>query len=159
HCDDPGVIGAPFFVMERRKGTVVRRSMPPAYAGDPAAARRMSFALVDALASLHAVDYARVGLRPLRRPEGFLERQSDGWYGRWQKAKVEEVEAMDRVHAWLGAHGPSESSASLVHNDYKLDNAMLAADDPGRLVAVFDWDMATLGDPLSDLGALLCYWS
>ena len=66
---------------------------------------------------------------------------------------------MDRVHAWLGAHGPSESSASLVHNDYKLDNAMLAADDPGRLVAVFDWDMATLGDPLSDLGALLCYWS
>jgi aminoglycoside phosphotransferase (APT) family kinase protein len=159
HCDDPGVIGAPFFVMERRHGTVVRRSMPAAFAGDPSAARRMSFALVDALADLHAVDYARLGLGALGRPEGFLERQIEGWYGRWQKAKVEDVESMDRAHAWLGAHRPRESGASLVHNDYKLDNVMLATDDPGRLVAVFDWDMTTLGDPLADLGALLCYWS
>jgi aminoglycoside phosphotransferase (APT) family kinase protein len=159
HCDDPGVIGAPFFVMERRHGTVVRRSMPAAYAGDASAARRMSVALVDALADLHAVDYVGLGLGTLGRPEGFLDRQIEGWYGRWQKAKVEDVEAMDRVHAWLGEHRPQESAASLVHNDYKLDNVMLAADDPGRLVAVFDWDMATLGDPLADLGALLCYWS
>jgi aminoglycoside phosphotransferase (APT) family kinase protein len=158
-CDDPGVIGAPFFVMERRRGIVVRRSMPSAFAALPGAARHMSLALVDALADLHAVDYAVLGLESLGKPAGFLERQIDGWYGRWQKAKVQDVAAMDDVHGWLARHRPAETAAALVHNDYKLDNVMLAEDDPGRVIAVFDWDMATLGDPLSDLGSLLCYWS
>jgi aminoglycoside phosphotransferase (APT) family kinase protein len=159
HCGDPGVIGAPFFVMERRHGLVVRRSMPAAFASDPGTARRMSLALVDALADLHAVDYAAVGLESLGKPAGFLERQIEGWYGRWQKAKVAEVPALEEVHRWLAERRPAESGAALVHNDYKLDNVMLAADDPGRVVAVFDWDMATLGDPLADMGALLAYWS
>jgi aminoglycoside phosphotransferase (APT) family kinase protein len=158
-CDDPAVIGAPFFVMERRHGVVVRRELPPEYAGMPEAPRRMSETLVNTLADLHAVDYEAVGLAGLGKPRGFVERQIEGWYKRWQAAKVEEVPAMDALYAWLRANRPPEGSPALVHNDYKLDNAMLARDDPGRIVAIFDWDMCTLGDPLSDLGALLAYWT
>jgi aminoglycoside phosphotransferase (APT) family kinase protein len=158
-CEDPGVIGAPFFVMERRRGIVVRRRMPADFATSHDAARRMSLALVDALAALHAVDYAALGLETLGKPAGFLERQIEGWFGRWERARLEDVADMAWVHAWLRERRPLAGSAALVHNDYKLDNVMLAGDDPGRLVAIFDWDMCTLGDPLSDLGSLLCYWS
>jgi aminoglycoside phosphotransferase (APT) family kinase protein len=158
-CEDASVVGAPFFVMERRRGLVVRRQMPVEYAGRTEAPRLMSEALVDALARLHAVDYAALGLSGLGRPEGFLTRQVAGWYERWQKAMVEPVPAMDEVHAWLRENGPPTSPAALVHGDYKLDNLMLAPGDPARVVAVLDWDMATLGDPLSDLGALLTYWT
>lgn len=155
-CEDASVIGAPFLVMERRHGVVVRKEMPEAFRG---AGPRISEALVDALAQLHAVDHQPLGLEGLGKPEGFLERQVEGWYGRWQKAKLEDVADMDAVHRWLGAHRPPPSAVRLLHNDYKLDNVMLAADDPGRMVAVFDWDMCTLGDPLTDVGSLLCYWS
>ncbi|MBL8118850.1 MAG: phosphotransferase family protein [Anaerolineae bacterium] len=158
-CDDEGIIGAPFFVMERREGVVVRRSLPEVYQGLPDAPRRMSEALVDALAALHAVDYEAVGLGGLGKPVGFLERQVEGWYGRWQKAQTQSLPQMEAAYRWLKANVPTESAASLVHNDYKLDNVMLAADDPGRMVAIFDWDMCTLGDPLADVGALLTYWT
>jgi aminoglycoside phosphotransferase (APT) family kinase protein len=104
-----------------------------------------------------------VGLGELGRPEGFVERQIEGWYRRWQAATTGTAMAglpeMERVYQWLRDHRPLTAGHSLVHNDYKLDNVMLAADDPGRLVAVFDWDMCTLGDPLADLGALLAYWT
>jgi aminoglycoside phosphotransferase (APT) family kinase protein len=153
------VLGSPFFVMERKRGVVVRRTLPSAYAGREDAPRLMAEALVDALADLHAVDYASLGLEGLGKPAGFLDRQIEGWRRRWEGARLEDVPDMDRVHDWLAAHRPDGGSTSLVHNDYKLDNVMLAADDPGRLVAVFDWDMCTLGDPLCDLGALLTYWS
>ena len=159
HCADPAIIGAEFFVMERRHGLVVRRALPAAYAHLADAPRRMSLALVDALAALHAVDYAALGLGDLGKPAGFVERQVAGWHQRWQAAKTADVPEMEAVYAWLAANVPASSAFALVHNDFKLDNAMLASDDPGRLVAVFDWDMATLGDPLSDLGALLAYWS
>jgi aminoglycoside phosphotransferase (APT) family kinase protein len=158
YCDDPEIIGADFFVMERRKGVVVRRTMPDAYAGRPDAPRQMSLALADALAALHAVDYAAIGLGDLGRPDGFVMRQVEGWYKRWQAAKTEEVAEMEYVYHWLQANIPQTTTFSLVHNDYKLDNVMLAADDPGRIVAIFDWDMCTLGDPLSDVGSLLTYW-
>lgn len=157
-CNDHGVLGADFFVMERRRGVVVRERMPAAYAGIDDAALRMGHALVDTLADLHAVDYAAIGLDGIGRPEGFLERQLDGWHRRWLAARVDEVPAMDAVHEWLVANLPASQRVALVHNDYKLDNVMLAAADPGKVVAVFDWDMCTLGDPLSDLGALLTYW-
>lgn len=159
YCEDPEIIGADFFVMERRHGVVVRRSLPEIYADVPDAPRQMSAALVDALADFHAVDYAELGLETLGRPHGFVERQIEGWYRRWHGAKVEDLPLMDAVYRWLGENCPSTSDATLVHNDYKLDNVMLAAEDPGRIVAVFDWDMCTLGDPLCDLGALLTYWS
>ncbi len=159
YCDDPSVLGANFFIMERREGIVVRRTIPPAYQTIPDAPRRMSLALVDTLAEFHAVDYAAIGLSELGQPDGFLARQVAGWYKRWQRAQHEPLPAMERVHEWLASNIPPAGGVSLVHNDYKLDNVMLAEDDPGRLVAIFDWDMCTLGDPLSDVGALLTYWT
>ena len=159
YCEEPSIIGADFFVMERRKGTVVRQTIPEPYRSMPDAPRRMSQALVDTLADFHAVDYGTLGLETLGRPVGFVERQIEGWYKRWHNAKSEELPLMDQLYKWLKANQPEESQATLVHNDYKLDNVMLDSDDPGKLVAVFDWDMCTLGDPLCDLGALLCYWS
>ena len=157
-CGDPAVIGADFFVMDRRHGRVVRQTMPDAYTGIPDAAARMSDALVDTLADLHRVDPVAAGLADIGRIDGFLERQVEGWTRRWQAAKVFEIDSMNAVHAWLVARRPVTQSTALVHNDYKLDNAMFAIDDPGHLVAVFDWDMCTLGDPLADLGAMLTYW-
>lgn len=156
--DDKSIVGAPFFVMERRHGLVVRKEIPPVYASAPHAPRRMSEALIDALADLHAVDYAAIGLGDLGRPAGFIRRQIDGWWRRWQATELPEDPAMQAVYAWLLANQPPEGAPSLIHNDYKLDNVMLDAQDPGRIVAIFDWDMCTLGDPLSDLGALLAYW-
>ncbi len=158
-CNDESIIDAPFFVMERRHGVVVRRTLPDAYRAIPNAARRMSEALVDALAEFHAVDYQTLGLGQLGKPDGFIDRQIEGWYRRWQAAKTADLAEMDTVYTWLKANQPVNTQVSLVHNDYKLDNVMLAADDPGRVVAVFDWDMCTLGDPLADLGALLTYWT
>lgn len=158
YCDDEEVIGAPFFIMERRYGVVVRQEIPAGFGDDPTAPRRMSEGLVDALADLHAVDYRAVGLQSLGRPAGFLTRQIDGWYRRWLAAREAELEEMDQVFDWLKEHEPLVQDTALVHNDYKLDNVLLDQADPGHLVAVFDWDMCTLGDPLSDLGALLTYW-
>jgi aminoglycoside phosphotransferase (APT) family kinase protein len=159
YCDDPGIIGADFFVMERRCGVVVRRSMPAEYAALAEAPRQMSLALVDALAQLHAVDYNAIGLGDLGEPQGFIARQIEGWYKRWLAAKNEDVAEMEAVYAWLKAHQPAAAGYALVHNDYKLDNLMFSPADPAQVVAIFDWDMCTLGDPLSDLGALLSYWS
>ncbi len=158
YCDDPSIIGAPFHVLERRQGIVVRREIPPAYAHIPDAPQRMTWALVDALADLHAVDYQAIGLGDLGRPQGFIHRQIEGWWKRWQAAKLEDLPAMEAIYQWLLENEPPEQPGTLVHNDYKLDNIMLHPEDPGRAVAVFDWDMCTLGDPFSDLGALLAYW-
>jgi len=158
YCDDPDVIGAPFFIMERRQGIVVRQTIPPAFANTANAPHQMSRALVDTLAAFHAVDYGAIGLSDLGKPDGFIQRQVEGWYRRWNRAKAEESGAMDAVYEWLMANLPPIAAPTLIHNDYKLDNAMFAADDPSRIIAIFDWDMCTLGDPLNDLGALLAYW-
>jgi aminoglycoside phosphotransferase (APT) family kinase protein len=159
YCDDPSIIGADFFVMERRQGVVVRRSMPPEFSALTDAPQRMSMALVDALAEFHAVNYQSIGLSDLGEPDGFITRQIEGWYKRWHAAKTEDVADMDAAYNWLKAHQPPTSAYSLVHNDYKLDNIMFDSSDPGKVVAIFDWDMCTLGDPLNDLGALLSYWT
>jgi aminoglycoside phosphotransferase (APT) family kinase protein len=157
--EDPEIVGAPFHIMERRSGIVVRREMPEAYEGIEDAPARMSKRLIESMAQFHAVDYDAIGLADLGEPVGFIARQVQGWHRRWEKAKTEEVPAMESVYEWLRANQPQTTSYSLVHNDYKLDNVILAPEDPGRLVAILDWDMCTLGDPLSDLGALLGYWS
>ena len=157
-CDNESVVGAPFFVMERRQGVVVRDSIPAVYNSWRDAPARMSRALIETLADLHAVDFESIGLADLGRSTGFIRRQIEGWWRRWQAARLEDLPAMDAVYDWLLSNQPPEGSPSLVHNDYKLDNVMLDADDPGRVVAVFDWDMCTLGDPLSDVGSLLAWW-
>lgn len=158
-CEDESVIGAIFFVMERSRGVVVRQSWPDALGDDPGVRRGMAESLIDALADLHLVDTSRPEIAALGKPEGFVERQVKGWHGRWEHAKTREMPLMDQLAVWLGERIPAPERVSVLHNDYKLDNAMFAADDARRLVAIFDWDMTSLGDPLVDLGTLLGYWS
>lgn len=159
YSEDERIVGAPFVVMERRKGTVVRRALPEHYAKLPDAPRLLSEAFIDSLAQFHAVDYEAIDLTDLGKPEGFVERQIEGWYRRWNNAKQDDDPNMDFVYDWLRQNVPASMFATLVHNDYKLDNTMFATDDPSQMVAVFDWDMCTLGDPLCDVGALLTYWT
>jgi aminoglycoside phosphotransferase (APT) family kinase protein len=157
-CDDPAVIGAPFYVMERRHGVVVRREWPEELPDTAEARRRAGFALLDGLVALHQVDFDAVGLGDLGRPAGFVERQVRGWSERWERARTRGIPLMDQLGRRLLATIPPSPAATLVHNDWKLDNVMLDPADPGHLVAAFDWEMATLGDPLMDLGTLLGYW-
>jgi len=161
YCDDASIIGADFLVMERRHGIVVRNAVPPEFGGgdDPVANRKLSETLVDTLAEFHAVVPADVDLQDLGKPEGFLERQVKGWAGRYERAKTEDVAIAREVIRWLVDERPASPSPTLVHNDWKLDNMALAVDDPGRCVAVYDWDMCSVGDPLCDLGTLLGLWS
>jgi len=159
-CEDPAVLGADFFVMERRRGRVVRGRVPDEFGGgaDAVANRKISEAVIDTLAELHDVDPRAVGLETMGRPEGFLERQVRGWAGRYERARVKEHPVASELIAWLDANLPESPDPALLHNDWKLDNMALAFDDPGRCVAVYDWDMCTRGDPLCDLGTLLCSW-
>jgi aminoglycoside phosphotransferase (APT) family kinase protein len=156
YCDDPDVMGKPFFVMERREGLIVRLTWPPEIGADEAIRRSVTENVVDGLAALHQIDPDAVGLGDLGRPEGFVMRQVDGWLRRWQAAKTREVADMDRAAEILSSTIPDPQATVLLHNDYKLDNTMV--DGEGSLVAVFDWDMATRGDPLVDLGTLMAYW-
>jgi aminoglycoside phosphotransferase (APT) family kinase protein len=161
YCDDAAVLGSDFLVMERRHGVVVRGAIPPAYGGggDPVANRRISEVVIDTLADFHAVDPEAVGLSDLGRPAGFLERQVRGWAGRYEKARTDDIPAADQVARWLEESRPESPPATLVHNDWRLDNMALDPGDPGRCVAVYDWDMCTLGDPLCDVGTLLGLWA
>ena len=158
-CEDPEVIGAPFLVMERRRGYVIRAGWPEFLPEDGPLRRQIAEQLIDALADLHMVDTKRPDVAALGRPEGFVERQVEGWFGRWEAAKTRDIPDMDRAAHWCRENIPASAAVSVLHNDYKLDNCMYAANDPGRLVGIFDWDMTSLGDPLVDLGTLLGYWS
>ena len=158
-CEDTSIVGAVFFVMERRCGIVVRDSIPAELAAFPDYAARVSRGLIDCLIELHAVNIFEHGLDSLGKPEGFLERQVRGWFERWNRAQTETIPLMERLMGWLSERMPVSPSPTLVHNDFKLDNVMLNASDPGKIAAVLDWEMATVGDPLVDLGVLLCYWS
>jgi aminoglycoside phosphotransferase (APT) family kinase protein len=159
-CDDEAVIGARFYLMERVHGVVIRGDgSGSGLTFTPELLRATSTALVDNLADLHAVDLARNGLASLGRPEGYVGRQVKGWTERYLAAKTEEVPGVEPVAAWLAAHMPPERGAALIHNDYKYDNVVLDPADVTRIVAVLDWEMATVGDPLMDLGTMLGYWS
>jgi aminoglycoside phosphotransferase (APT) family kinase protein len=155
-CEDPEVMGKPFFVMERRHGWVIRQKWPEPYEDAPDRQRNLAGSLVDSLVELHLVDPASVGLEDLGRPEGFVERQVTGWTRRWEAAKTREVGDMETAAGLLGSRQPPPGPTTLLHNDFKLDNTM--ASDEDEIVAVFDWDMATRGDALVDLGTLLAYW-
>jgi len=157
-CEDPSILGATFIVMQRCRGTVPRGEVPADLDRVPDARRRMSWALVDTLAAFHSVDYAAAGLAKLGNPEGFALRQVEGWKGRFDAAKHEELPEFYTHYEWLLDHLPEARQSSLVHNDYKFDNTMFETGNPDRIVAVLDWDMTTLGDPLIDLGTLLAYW-
>jgi hypothetical protein len=154
-CEDPSVIGAEFVVMERRHGIVVRAFVPPEFGGgkDPVANRKLSEVVIGTLVEFHAVDPASVGLESLGKPAGFLERQVAGWTGRYERAKTTEIPIANEVNRWLLENRPESPPATLVHNDWKLDNMAVAEDDPGRCVAVYDWDMCTIGDPMRARGS------
>lgn len=151
-CDGPEVIGAPFYVMERVRGVIFRDQR-----SGTEGMRRLSEELVDGLAELHAVDYQAAGLGDFGRPEGYVERQVSGWRKRWEGSRTDDVPDVERAAAWLSEHRPVEHGAVLVHNDYKYDNVVFAP-DLSRILAVFDWEMSTIGDPLLDLGTTLGYW-
>lgn len=159
-CHDDSVIGSDFFLMERRDGVVVRGQVPESFGSgdDPDANRKLSEVVVDTLAEFHAVDPDSCGLGDLGHPEGFLQRQIEGWTGRWDRAKHEENPLADELADWLMRQLPPDGRPSLLHNDWRLDNMAVSHGDPGHCVAVYDWDMATRGDPLADLGTLMGSW-
>jgi len=157
-CADESVLGAPFYLMERRHGVVIRDESSAAFAPDPALRKRAGFAMLDALIALHSVDASSPAIRELGRPEGFLDRQVNGWYARWQRAQTRELPEVGPLVRWLFEKMPRRDEFVVLHNDFKADNVMLDPSDPGRVVAVLDWEMCALGDPLIDLGILLCYW-
>jgi aminoglycoside phosphotransferase (APT) family kinase protein len=158
YCDDASVLDAPFYLMERRHGIVLRKTSPVGVTIDVETARRLGVALIDNLATLHSLDYQAAGLGDLGRPVGYVARQVSGWIERYANSQTEDVAAMGRLSQWLQEQMPKEAGAALVHNDYKYDNLLLDAADPRRILAVLDWEMATVGDPLMDLGTTLAYW-
>jgi aminoglycoside phosphotransferase (APT) family kinase protein len=158
HCADDSVLGAPFYLMERVRGVILRRDLPAGLDLQPQTARRLSEAFIDNLAALHGLDYAALGLAGLGKPQGYLQRQVKGWIERYSGSKTEELPEVETLAAWLQERLPDQSGATLVHNDYKYDNIVLDATDVTHIRAVLDWEMCTLGDPLTDLGTALAYW-
>jgi len=158
-CTDETVIGSKFIVVQRRTGVVIRDRFPDSMLEHPRLGQRVSYALIDAMARLHNVDAAAIGLGDLGRPDGFVRRQVEGWAGRWELAKDQDVAEFYDIHRRLDASLPNPQRVSILHNDLKFDNCQFEPHDPDRVKSIFDWDMATLGDPLIDLGTLLGYWT
>jgi aminoglycoside phosphotransferase (APT) family kinase protein len=159
YCDDDSVIGAPFYVMTRVKGIILRAQPPAGIELTPEMMRRLSTAFVDNLVEIHGFDFQAAGLSDLGTPQGYVKRQVEGWTKRYYAARTDEVVEIERIANWLQAHRPPDSQqGALIHNDYKYDNLVLSADNLSDVLAVLDWEMATLGDPLMDLGTTLGYW-
>lgn len=159
YCDDTAVLGAPFYVMERVEGVILRSKKPDALDLSAPVMKSLSKMLVDNLAELHATNISSPELQALGKPEGYVRRQVEGWIKRYQNAKTDEIPGMDSVAEWLMANIPETSNVpTLIHNDYKYDNVVFAA-DLSTISAVLDWEMATIGDPLMDLGTTLGYWA
>lgn len=158
YCEDESVLGAPFYLMERRHGIVLRRQLPPGLVLDPPMVAKLNRAFIDNLVAFHKIDYEAAGLGDLGKPLGFVERQVEGWNKRYLACRTEDLPDMERLMQWFPANLPPQQASSLVHNDYKFDNIMLDPHDLTRIVAVLDWEMCTLGDPLLDFGTVLAYW-
>jgi aminoglycoside phosphotransferase (APT) family kinase protein len=158
YTEDESVLCAPFYVMERVHGVILRSNKGPAAELDEKTIGQIADSLMETLVELHALDYEQVGLGDLGKPEGYPERQITGWTKRYFKAKTDEVPEIEKVAAWLAEHIPPTKSASLIHNDYKHDNVVLDPNDLTKIIAILDWEMCTLGDPLMDLGTSMAYW-
>jgi aminoglycoside phosphotransferase (APT) family kinase protein len=157
-CDDESVIGAPFYVMERVEGDVITRDLPAALDTEEQR-RRIAEQLVDALVEIHAVDWEACGLEGYGKPTGYLDRQLRRFGGLWEHNKTRELPVLDKLGAWLAEHKPESGPATIVHGDYRLGNVMYAPGAPARLNAIFDWELATIGDPLADVGYLVATWA
>jgi aminoglycoside phosphotransferase (APT) family kinase protein len=157
-CDDPSVLGAPFYVMNPIRGIILRRNPPPGLEFSAATARRLSESFVDNLAALHTLNYEAIGLADLGKPEGYLERQVRGWTERYAGSQTHEYPEVKALVEWMPRNIPSAPDAALVHNDYKYDNTVLDSNDVAKIIGLLDWEMSTIGDPLTDLGTALAYW-
>lgn len=158
HCDDESVLHAPFYIMEPVRGVIIRRD-PPAGLPFPAeTARGLSESFIDNLARLHSLDYESAGLASVGKPQGYLERQVHGWIARYHGSKTHELPEVERISKWMTMRMPCTSAAALIHNDYKYDNVVLDPANTTKIIGVLDWEMCTIGDPLSDLGTALAYW-
>ena len=157
-CDDESVIGTPFYVMERVRGLILRQAAPSGLDLTPAIMRGLSSSFLHTMREIHATPIDADGIRELGSPAGYVQRQVQGWAKRYGAARTDDIADMEALAAWLDANRPAEWGASLIHNDLKYDNMVLDAGDPTRVLAVLDWEMATLGDPLMDLGTTLGYW-
>ncbi|MGN6166687.1 MAG: phosphotransferase family protein [Solirubrobacteraceae bacterium] len=156
-CEDPAPIGAPFYVMEHVEGVVVTDALPDPL-DNPHQRERIADELLEALVELQAVDWQTIGLEGFGKPTGYLERQLRRFSGLWEHNRTRELPEVQRIYQWLAAHLPQSPPATIVHGDYRLGNTMLATSAPARLVAIFDWEMATIGDPLADIGYLMIHW-
>jgi len=158
YCEDPSVLGSPFYLMERVQGIILRRDPPERLGITAETARQLSEAFIDNLARLHGLDYTAIGLADLGKPRGYLDRQVGGWIERYHASRTHDLPEVARISAWLNERMPSETFHALIHNDYKYDNLVLDPTDITRIVGVLDWEMCTIGDPLTDLGTALAYW-
>jgi aminoglycoside phosphotransferase (APT) family kinase protein len=158
YCDDEAVLGAPFYCMERRHGVVLRRKLPEGIVLDPPTIAKLNRAFIDNLVAFHKIDYEAAGLGDLGKPLGFTQRQVEGWNKRYAACRTEDWPDMEFLVGWFPQRIPPQAASSLVHNDYKFDNIMLDARDITKIVAVLDWEMCTLGDPMLDFGTVLAYW-
>jgi aminoglycoside phosphotransferase (APT) family kinase protein len=158
YCDDESILGSPFYLMERIRGIILRRDPPAGLRFTAETARRVSESFVENLSRLHGLDYMEIGLGELGKPQGYLARQVSGWVERYYGSQTHDLPEVARIASWLKDHMPRTSDAALIHNDYKYDNVVLDPEDLTRIVGVLDWEMSTIGDPLTDLGTTLAYW-
>jgi aminoglycoside phosphotransferase (APT) family kinase protein len=157
-CEDVSVLGAPFYLMDPIHGIILRSDVPQALDFSPDLAQRVSESFLDNLALLHSLNYNAIGLADLGKPQGYLERQVRGWIERYHGSKTHDIPEVEAISSWIQQHMPSSSDAALIHNDYKYDNIVLDPSDLTRIIGVLDWEMCTIGDPLTDLGSALAYW-
>jgi aminoglycoside phosphotransferase (APT) family kinase protein len=157
-CDDDSLLGAPFYLMKPIHGVILRRDVPPGVDYSPEVARRVSESFLDNLALLHSLDYRSIGLADLGKPQGYLERQVRGWVERYHGSRTHDIPQVEAISNWIQQHMPSSGPAALIHNDYKYDNVVLDPNDLAKIIGVLDWEMCTIGDPLTDLGSALAYW-
>jgi aminoglycoside phosphotransferase (APT) family kinase protein len=157
-CEDVSVLGAPFYLMEPIHGIILRSDVPEGLDFSADVAQRVSESFLDNLARLHSLDYNAVGLAELGKPQGYLERQVRGWIERYHGSKTHDIPEVETISKWIQQHMPSSCGATLIHNDYKYDNVVLDPIDLTRIIGVLDWEMCTIGDPLTDMASTLAYW-
>lgn len=158
-CEDQSVMGADFYLMERVKGVILRSAPPKDLDLNPGLMRSISEACIDNLAELHTMDLEAAGLSDFGKPDGYTQRQVEGWIGRYYKAETDQLESMNQVADWLQKNIPAQKYVSFIHNDYKYDNLVLNPEKLDEIIAVLDWEMSTVGNPLMDLGTSLAYWA
>lgn len=158
YCEDPEVMDKHFYIMEKKQGIVIDEEIPASYGTSEEAGPRISKNVIQTLVQLQSIDYKKAGMADMGKPEGFMERQVRGWIKRYQHSKTEEIPDLEKLEEWLMAEIPSNPETTIVHNDFKLNNMVLDENDPGVTKGILDWELSTIGDPLSDLGSTVAYW-